>query len=154
MPKLLFSLIFSALLITAPLTFAASDDERAQAAAETRQGLLKVVVSYFGPILGMVRQQLPDDGDVVKNNAEQIATLLPMIPHVFQRDTSAFDLDTEALDSIWEDYEDFSEKAAASAQAASNLAAATADGQGAVMKAFGALGGSCKACHDNYREQN
>ena len=77
-----------------------------------------------------------------------------MIPHVFQRDTSAFDLDTEALDSIWEDYEDFSEKAAASAQAASNLAAATADGQGAVMKAFGALGGSCKACHDNYREQN
>ena len=66
MPKLLFSLIFSALLITAPLTFAASDDERAQAAAETRQGLLKVVVSYFGPILGMVRQQLPYDGDVVQ----------------------------------------------------------------------------------------
>ena len=154
MSKLTTSLVISVLLLAGNSSFAASEDERAQAAADTRQGLLKVVVSYFGPIVGMAREQLPYDGDVVKNNAEKISTLLPMIPHVFQRDTSAFDLDTEALDNIWEDFDDFSDKAAASAQAATDLAAATADGQGAAMKAFGALGASCKACHDNYRQQD
>lgn len=154
MSKLTTSLVISVLLLAGNSSFAASEDERAQAAADTRQGLLKVVVSYFGPILGMARQQLPYDGDVVRNNAEKISTLLPMIPHVFQRDTSAFDLDTEALDNIWEDFDDFSDKAAASAQAASDLAAATADGQGVAMKAFGDLGASCKACHDNYRQQD
>ena len=73
MSKIATCLVISTLLLTINPAFAASEDERAQAAADTRQGLLKVVVSYFGPILGMARQQLPYDGDVVKNNAEKIA---------------------------------------------------------------------------------
>ena len=77
-----------------------------------------------------------------------------MSPHVFRSDTSAFDLDTEALDNIWADFDNFSSKAAASAQAAADLAAAAEQDQGSAMKAFGALGASCKACHDDYRQQN
>ncbi|HBQ01849.1 MAG TPA: cytochrome C554, partial [Gammaproteobacteria bacterium] len=34
------------------------------------------------------------------------------------------------------------------------LVAATAEGRGATMKAFGALGSSCKSCHDSYRQKN
>ncbi|MBT5333502.1 MAG: cytochrome c, partial [Gammaproteobacteria bacterium] len=41
--------------------FAASAEERAQTAIDTRQGLLKVVASYFGPIVGMARGQIPFD---------------------------------------------------------------------------------------------
>lgn len=132
----------------------ASAEERAQATADTRQGLLKVVVSYFGPIVGMAREQIPYDAAVVKANAEKIAMLLPLIPDVFRSNTSEFDLDTEALDEIWDNTDDFAAKATTAAENAQALAAATADGQGAAMKAFGELGGSCKACHDNYRQQD
>jgi cytochrome c556 len=134
--------------------FAASADERAQAAIDTRQGLLKVVVSYFGPIVGMAREQIPYDADVVKNNAEKVALLLPMIPDVFRNDTREFDLETEALDDIWENMDDFTAKSETATERALALAAATADGQEAAMKAFGALGAGCKGCHDNYRQQN
>ena len=133
---------------------AATAEERAQTAVDTRQGLLKVIVSYFGPIVGMAREQIPYDADVVRNNAEKVAVLAPMIPDVFKMDTSGVDLDTEAKDNIWSNADDFAAKAATVAERASALAAATEDGQGAAMKAFGALGGACKACHDEYRQQN
>jgi len=149
-------LAFAAVLLLSlsTTTFAASADERAAAAAETRQGLLKVVGSYFGPIYAMVREQIPYDGELVKANAEKIAMLLPMIPDVFRANTSAYDLDTESLDEIWDNIDDFNAKASASAEKAAALAAAADQGQGAAMKAFGEMGGSCKACHDNYRLQN
>jgi len=149
----LITLIFLALL-TSPNVLGASADERAQVSAETRQGLLKVVVSYFGPILGMAREQIPYDDAVIAENATKISTLLPLIPDVFRRDTRGFNLETEALDGIWEDKADFDTKAATAAERAADLANAVANGRAATMQAFSDLGASCKACHDNYRQQN
>lgn len=156
MTRTIMTALLISLSLSASSAWSATDEEveRAQAVADTRQGLLKVVVSYFGPIVGMAREQIPYDAEVVKNNAEKIATLLPMIHDVFRRDTSSFDLDTEALDDIWGDFDDFSAKATTATQRAQALAAAASENQGAAMKAFGALGGSCKACHDNYRQQD
>ena len=90
---------------------------------------------------------------MVEKNANAIAALLPMIPDLFSMDTSESDAETGALEEIWDDYDDFTAKAQSSAEKAQALAAAAAD-QGAAMKAFGALGGSCKACHDQYRQQD
>lgn len=154
MSRRITAMVLCCAIWAAPSVWAQSAEERAQAVADTRQGLLKVVVSYFGPIVAMAREQIPYDGDVVKNNAEKIATLLPMIPDVFRNDTSSFELDTEALPEIWQNMDDFVSKTNTAAQRAQELAAATAEGQGAAMKAFGALGASCKACHDNYRQQD
>ncbi len=148
------TLVVCCAILSTPAVWAQSAEERAQAVADTRQGLLKVVVSYFGPIVAMAREQIPYDGDVVKNNAEKIAALLPMIPDVFRNDTSSYELDTEALPDIWQNMDDFTDKTNNATQAAQALAAATAEGQGAAMQAFGALGGACKACHDNYRQQD
>ncbi len=128
-------------------------DEHIQRAVETRQGLLKVVGFYMGPIVGMAREQIPYDADRIKANAERIAALAPMIPDVFRSDTRGSDVPTEALDKIWDNSADFADKAATVAARAADLAAATANGQGATMQAFGAMGGSCKACHDEYRQQ-
>ena len=138
--------------IIGPAAFAA-DDERAQAVTETRQGLLKVMGYYLGPIVGMARQQIPYDADMVQANAEKIAALAPMIPDVFRTDTRENDVETEALDGIWENAEDFAAKAATTGERATALAAAAQLDQGSAMKAFGALGGSCKSCHDDYRQQ-
>ncbi len=132
----------------------AASEERATATLESRQGLLRMVRFYFGPILGMVRQQIPFDGDVVSHNATKIAELSAMIPDAFALDTTEYDLETEALDNIWSNMDDFNGKAATVVERANALAAAGAGGLEATQKAFGAMGGACKACHDEYRVQN
>ena len=53
---------------------------------------------------------------------------------------------------IWADYDDFSAKAATTAERAEALVAATAEGRGAT-EAFGALGSSCKSRQDSYRQK-
>ena len=138
-------------VLAAPHTLA--DDEAAQRAIDTRQGLLKVVGAYMGPLVGMAREQIPYDAATVEKNASAIAALTPMIPDMFRLDTSGSGLESGSLDDIWENWDDFAAKAATSAERAQAMAAAAGD-QGAAMKAFGALGGSCKGCHDEYREQD
>ena len=66
-------------------------DERTQALIDTRQGLLKVMGFYIGPMVAMARQQMPYDADMVKANATKMAELAAMIPDVFRVDTSASD---------------------------------------------------------------
>ena len=105
--KVLAILVVGALAAPA-LSFAA--DERTQNAVDARQGLLKVVRSYFGPIVGMAREQIPYDAAVVEKNANAIAALLPMIPDLFSMDTSESDAETGALEEIWDDYDDFTAK--------------------------------------------
>ncbi|NCF43247.1 MAG: cytochrome c [Proteobacteria bacterium] len=128
-------------------------DERTQKAIDARQGLLKVVAQYFGPIVGMARGQIPYDPALIENNAGKVAQLAPMIPDLFAMDTSASSLASDAKAEIWADYADFSAKAATTTERANALVAATAEGQGATMKAFAALGASCKNCHESYRRK-
>ncbi len=146
--------IATCLLLSTAAVPVAADEERATATLESRQGLLRMVRFYFGPVLGMVRQQIPFDAEVVSYNAEKIAELSAMIPDAFALDTTEYDLTTEALDNIWSNTDDFNAKAAAVGEKATALAAAAAEGPAAVQAAFGAMGGACKACHDEYRVQN
>ncbi len=63
--------------------------------------------------------------------------------------------DTDALAAVWEQEEDFQAKVAAAQEAAVNFAAAADTGdRAAITKAFGAVGGSCKGCHDDYKQAN
>lgn len=148
-------MIRTALIFTLVLSVSSSwADERTQKTIEARQGLLMVVAQYFGPIVGMAKGQIPYDPELIEKNAGKVAELAPMITDLFARDTSDSGIISGAKAEIWADYADFSAKAATTAERAQALAAATASGQGATMKAFGALGASCKSCHDSYREKN
>ena len=84
MPKFAKIILFACLVFSVAPTMA---DERTDAAIETRQGLLKLLGFYLGPIVGMARQQIPYDADTVRANAEKIATLAPLIPDVFRNDS-------------------------------------------------------------------
>ena len=148
--KLTKSFVLIAVLLSGANLYA---DERTQALIETRQGLLKVMGFYIGPMVAMARQQAPYDADVVKANATKMAELAGMIPDVFRVDTSGSDLESESLDKIWSNTDDFNAKAANLAEKAAALAASTEAGQSAFMGAFGATGGTCKSCHDDYRIQ-
>ena len=141
----------SCLLASASLSFAA--DERTTMGVESRQGIFEVIRMYFGPIYGMVKGQVPFDGAVVEHNAHKISELASTIPDGFVMNTQGSDVESEALDAIWDNIEDFKGKAATLAEKASVLSAAGADGLEATQDAFRGLGGACKACHDDYREQ-
>lgn len=129
-------------------------EERAQVVVDNRQGLFKVIGSYFGPVVGMARGQIPYDGARVAYAAQKIQALATMIPDLVRTDTRAFDLETGALDTLWDNLEDVAAKAADIENAAAMLEAAAGQDQEAAMGAFRKVGGACKACHDEYRQQD
>ena len=141
-------------LLFFPLTasWAEISEEQAEAAIKTRQGLLKVVGYYFGPLVGMARGQLAFDGELASSNAEKISQLVQMIPDVFKLDTRENGISSGALDSVWTNTNDFAQKATISSEAAIALSKAASEGKSSFLKALGAAGSSCKGCHEEYRK--
>lgn len=60
------------------------------------------------------------------------------------------DPETEALPAIWENWDDFVKKSEDLVMASSSVASIT--DEAALGAALGQLGGTCKACHSDYRK--
>lgn len=133
-----------------------SPEDIAKSAIETRQGLFKVMSSVFGPVGGMMRNQVPFDAAVAEKAGARIATLGGIAPDLFQNDTRKFtSIKTTALDGIWNSLPDFKTKADDLVKAANELSAAAKSGdKAATLKAAGAVGKACGSCHDSYRVKN
>ena len=151
-------LLLSAATITVSgvlFTVSAQDqtpEESAAAAVDQRKSLFKTIRYNIGPIAGMA-QGAPFDAEVAERNARRIASMATMIPEMLAVDTSAFDnIETTALDSIWDNQGDIATKSQALIDNANAFADAAATGDmGATLGAFRAFGGSCGNCHDAYR---
>ena len=130
-------------------------EERAAQAVDTRKSLFKMLRFNLVPIAGMA-QGAPFDAEVAQRNARRIAVMATMIPEVLAQDTSAFDnIETTALDKIWDNQDDIAIKAQALIDNANAFADAAATGDMAsTLGAFRAFGGSCGNCHDEYRVDN
>lgn len=90
----------------------------------------------------------------VRASAGQIATLSTKASGWFPTGTGPEVGKTGAKLEIWQNPQDFAAKLSAFQKAAQVLNAAAASGDIAVAKArFADLGGTCKACHDNYRSE-
>ncbi|MCP5397456.1 MAG: cytochrome c [Sphingomonadaceae bacterium] len=77
------------------------------------------------------------------------------LPGLFAPGTGPDAGKTEAKANIWESPDDFMAKAKDFQVAAAALnAAAQADDVDGFKAAFGKTGGTCKACHDTYREED
>lgn len=145
----------SGLLFTASAQDAPTPEQAAAAAADTRQSLFKVLRYNLGGIAAMARGA-PFDAAVAERNARRIAAMAPMIPELLAPDTRGFDIETEALDKIWEgNLDDIADKAQALVDAANNFASIAAGGDmAATLGGIRALGGACANCHDEYRVDN
>jgi len=128
------------------------DQERAERAVETRQALLQVMAWNYGPMGAMARGRIEFDTDRVQTNAERLLALTKMLSDAFAADTRENDVETEALDVIWEKTDDFAAKIQATIDASSALVDAAATGDEAAMtQAIGQVGSSCGSCHDDFR---
>jgi cytochrome c556 len=127
-------------------------EQQAQRAVELRQSVFKLQNWNMEPLAGMLRGTVPFDAALIETNATNISNLSKMISPVFGEDTTAFDVETLALDRIWGSMAEFNTKAVALTTAADALVAAAGAGDDAATRAaIGRVGQACGSCHDDFR---
>ena len=129
-------------------------EQRAAQAVDQRKALFKTLRFNLIPIAGMA-QGAPFNAEVAERNARRIGVIASMIPEVMAEDTRGFEVETTALDSIWDNMSDLGDKAHAQEDNESAFAEAASTGEYANPKgAVRSLGGTCGNCHDTYRVDN
>jgi cytochrome c556 len=142
----------SALLAAAGAAFAELPQDQAERAVETRQSGLHLMAWNISPLGAMARDRMEFDADRVATNADRLLALSKMLSDAFGPDTRGNDVETEALDVIWENPEDFAAKVQANIEAATALVEVSSSGdEGAIKEAIGRLGSTCGSCHDDFR---
>lgn len=127
--------------------------DQAEMAVETRQAVMHLQGWNMGPIAAMLKKQMEFDAEVVETHARRIKNLAMMVEDAFRADTRKFDMETEALDTIWDSYDEFAGNAQDLVDAAGALVKAAQSGnEGQTFQAAAAMGKACGACHDNFRE--
>ncbi|MGC4367075.1 c-type cytochrome [Hydrogenophaga sp. R2] len=125
--------------------------QKPEDAVKYRKGAFTVMAAHFSRIGAMANGRVPFDAKVAADNAALVETMSKLPWDAFGPGTDKGD--TRALPAIWTEQAQF--KAGADkfqAEAAKLNAAAKTGNLDAIKTAFGAVGQSCKACHDNYRK--
>jgi cytochrome c556 len=139
----------AALTLTAALP-AAAQFAKPEDAIKYRQSALTVMGTHFGRIGAMVNGKAPFDAATAQQSAE-IATLMSTQPW------QGFGAGTEggkAKPEIWKENAKFKEYSEDMGKKMIALNAAAKTGNLDTIKtAFGATGGSCKTCHDAFRDK-
>ncbi len=156
MKKFLLALaafVATSMLFVASAQDAPTPEQQAAAATTDRQAVFKLLRFNIGAIIAMT-QGAPFDAELAERNGRRIAALAPMIPDLLgAMDTRDYDVETEALDLIWDNLDDIDVKAQALVSAANEFADVAADGDmPATLGAVRTLGGACGNCHETYRE--
>lgn len=138
---------FTSFGATAQSAFAKPED-----AIKYRKAAFSLTAAHFGRIGAMAQGKAPFDAKAAADNAELVATLshLPWAAFVDGSDTG----DTKAKAEIWKQSAKFKESADKFQQEAAKLAVAAKSGKEADVKtAFNATAGTCKGCHDDFRNK-
>lgn len=144
-----FVLSAAAVVFAAP---AAAQFQKPEDAVKYRQSALTVMANSFGRIGAMVNGRAPFDAKVAQDSAHVVATLSTLPWAGFTPNTEA--LKSRAKPEIWKDAAKFKESSDKLVAEAAKLEAAAKTGNlDSIKVAFGAVGGSCKACHDAFRTE-
>lgn len=145
-----FASIAAAALFTSLSAPALAQFQKPEDAVKYRKAALTVMGTHFGRIGAMVNGRVPYDAAAAANSAAIVQTMsaLPWEGFVAGTDKG----DTRAEPEIWTEQAKFREGAEKLQAETAKLATAAKTGNlDAVKAAFGAVGQSCKACHDAYR---
>ncbi|MBI5255230.1 MAG: cytochrome c [Burkholderiales bacterium] len=132
---------------------AAAQFQKPEDAIKYRQSSLTVMANHFGRVAAMAQGKVPFDAKVAADNAHVVATLsrLPFTAFGEGTDKGA---PNRAKPEIWKEQAKFKDAAEKMAGEVAKLeAAAKAGNLDAIKAAVGAVGGSCKACHDDFRAE-
>ena len=124
-------------------------------AVEYRQGLMHVLAFKADPVRNMADGSIPVDEALFLDYAEDLAAAAGMLVEGFIPGSSTTDISVSGgLPDIWDNWDDFLEKAAALEDATAEVATLAAQGGfAAAQEAAGNLGANCGGCHRPYRQR-
>ena len=147
--------ILSAATLTALLAIpAVAHIERSEPIQSLRQSYFALVGMTFGPMADMVKGKIDWDEATFQRWASDLAALSTVqVERGFAPGSEQGK--TRAKPEIWLDMDDFSEKLANFRQEAAVLSeVAMAGDRAAIGEQLSKTGGTCKACHDDYKSKD
>lgn len=143
--------IITALALMIPGAAAAQEIDDA---IEARKGYFTMLGMNMGGLSAMAKGEVDYDAQQAESYAENIATLsdyhieMLFVPGSYKSEQPG---KTRSLAVIGDDMQGFLAKYEAFGDAATTLEARAGEGRAELGKALGAVGGTCKSCHDDYR---
>ncbi|HET9977730.1 MAG TPA: cytochrome c [Burkholderiaceae bacterium] len=149
MPRSHLLVAMLALLTALP---AAAQFRNADAAIKYRQSAMTIQNNHLGRLFAMANGQVPFDAKAAQDNIEIISLLNSRVQFGAFIDGSDKG-NTRAKPEIWTEKDKFNASIAKSQEDVAKLVAAGKSGNFDQFKAaVGAVGQSCKACHDAYQK--
>jgi len=122
-------------------------------AIKYRQSSLSVMGTHFGRLAGMAQGKIPYDAKAAADNAAVVEFMSKLPWAAFGEGTDQGG-NTKAKPEIWSDNAKFKDAAEKMQAEVAKLAVAAKTGKLDDLKtAVGATGGSCKNCHDSFRNK-
>lgn len=127
----------------------ATADPEVEAIVDHRKGVMRAVGGHMASVAAIVLDGAPYEESLPMHGAA-LAGLLGDIPGLFPEGTEHEE--SGADPSVWSNWDTFVSRAQTSAERAEAFRAAVEGGnRQAMAQAFAALGGSCGACHEDFR---
>jgi len=132
---------------------AAAQFQKPEDAVKYRKAGMTMIAAHFGRIGAMASGRAPYDAAAAAVNADVVA-YVARLPFAGFVDGTAGTEKGAAKASIWSERAKFDAAAKEMVDATAALAAAAkTNNLDALKAAFGKAGGTCKACHDDFRNQ-
>ena len=147
-------LILSALLLGGMAVSSAALADSVSKAVDYRNSVMSIYKWNMGAMGAVLKGEKPYDRDAFKKHAQDLASAAHLdLLAGFPEGSDESD-DSSARMDIWMNWDDFEAKYADLKKATQELAqtAAGAGGMQAIGPKFGAVGKSCKGCHDAFKD--
>ncbi|MBV1960387.1 MAG: cytochrome c [Immundisolibacteraceae bacterium] len=146
------SILAATMLLTASATPLMAQGDPAEDALNYRLGVFRTMAWSFGPMVAMVKNKMPYDAALFSQHAERVAFLSHLPLEGFIADSRIGD--TTAKPEVWTERAEFEIQMDTMISAAEKLFEVSKAGDlDAIRPQFGALGKSCKSCHDDFRTE-
>lgn len=152
--KLRLIAVFAVALIATGSGFA-SDDGPHDKAIKARQALMQLYSFNLGILGGMAKGKIDYDAEAASVAADNLLAAVSMNQSAMwpagSHNGDDANRKNRALPAIWDTYPKIAEASKAMDEAAAAMQAAAGNGLGELKGAMGAVGKSCKGCHDDFR---
>lgn len=147
--------LVTAALIALPFAAFAQDPEIIERNIKARQGYYEMLSLNVGTLAAMAKGEIPYDEATASAAGSRIEDLTsyPVLVHFIEGSFTSDVKGTAAKPEILANADDAEQKFTALREAAAGAGEAVKGGQGNVGAVVQKLGGTCKACHDSYREK-
>ncbi|BFM05487.1 c-type cytochrome [Halioxenophilus aromaticivorans] len=141
----------AAALVFASSVATAHTDEKdpVKAQIQYRKAVFSLVGAHMGKMGAVMKGEAKYNAETISQSANVLAALAPVASQGFEIESLGHG--SEAKAAIWKDKKAFDEKMADFVAATAKLAASAGTEKG-FKSNFGAVGKTCKGCHDDFKE--